>query len=172
MYQIGQQVLYGAHGVCSVAAVQAMRFGRTTEDYYVLHPVGQTDSRYYIPVANEAALAKLRPLLTRQELMELLHSDQVRQDVWVSDENQRKLRFREILSRGDRAEILSMICCLHRHRQAQQRLGRKFHQSDESFLKDAEKLMNAEFSHVLGIQPGQVGQFILSQMDLEHETPV
>lgn len=165
MYQIGQQVLYGIHGVCSVAAIEQKRFGKTKSNYYILQPAAQPDSKYYIPVNSAAALSKLRPLLSRRELMDLLHSDQVRRDVWIADENQRKLKFRELLSLGDRAEVLSMIWCLHRHKQEQQKLGRKFHQCDEGFLKDAEKLMNAEFSHVLGIEPGAVGAFIQRELE-------
>ena len=166
MYQTGQQVLYGIHGVCSIMGTETRRFGKTKSDYYVLQPTAQPDSRYYIPVNSPAALAKLRPLMTRQEMLELLHSDQVRRDVWIPDENQRKMRFRELLNQGDRAEILSMIYCLHRHKREQQQLGRKFHQCDEGFLKDAEKLMNAEFSHVLNMEPGQIAAFILHEMEL------
>ena len=166
MYQTGQQVLYGIHGVCSIIGTETRRFGKQKSDYYVLQPTNQPDSKFYIPVNSPAALAKLRPLMNRQEMLELLHSELVRQDVWISDENQRKLRFREILTQGDRAEILSMIYCLHRHRVAQQRLGRKFHQSDEGFLKDAEKLMNAELSHIFGLEPNQVSTFIIREMEL------
>ena len=166
MYQTGQQVLYGIHGVCSITGTETRRFGKKKSDYYVLQPVNQPDSRYYIPVGNPAALSKLRPLMTRQEMLELLHSDQVRRNVWIPDENQRKLRYREMITQGDRAEILSMIYCLHRHKKEQQRLGRKFHQCDEGFLKDAEKLMNAEFSHILGLEPGQVAPFILREMEI------
>lgn len=169
MYQIGQQVLYGIHGVCSVSAIEPMRFGKTKTDYYILQPLSQPDSKYYIPVNNEAAVAKLRPLMTREEILELLHSESVRQDVWVADENQRKLRFRELLTKGERSEILSMIYCLHRHKNEQLSLGRKFHQCDEGFLKDAEKLMNAEFAHVLGIEPIQVAAYILKEIEQAEE---
>ncbi len=172
MYQTGQQVLYGIHGICSVTGTETRRFGRSKSDYYVLQPVNQPDSRYYIPVNNPAALAKLRPLMTRQEMLDLLHSDRVRRNVWIPDENQRKLRYREMLSEGDRAEILSMIYCLHRHKKEQQRLGRKFHQCDEGFLKDAEKLMNAEFSHVLGLESNQVAGFILAEMEMGEQEAV
>lgn len=169
MYQIGQQVLYGIHGVCAVTAIEPMRFGKTKSDYYILQPAAQPDSKYYIPVNNAAAVAKLRPLLTRQELMDLLHSECVRRDVWVSDENQRKLKFRELLAQGDRADILSMIYCLHRHKKAQLLQGRKFHQCDEGFLKDAEKLMNAEFSHVLGMESSLIAPFIIKEMELAEQ---
>lgn len=166
MYEIGQQVIYGTHGVCTISAIESMRVGNTTSDFYVLQPIGQPDSKYYIPLQNQAALAKVRPLLSRQELLALIHSDAVRQDVWVADENQRKLRFRQILSQGEHSLILSMIYCLHKHKITQQSLGRKLHISDESFLKDAEKLMNAEFSQILGMASSQIGPFILREMEL------
>lgn len=169
MYQVGQQVLYGIHGVCSVTAIEPMRFGKEKTDYYLLQPLAQPDSKYYVPVRSASAVAKLRPLLTKQELLELLHSENVRQDLWIADENQRKLQFREILARGDRAEILSMISTLYRHKKKQQSAGRKFHLSDETFLKDAEKLIHAEFSHILAIEPSQVSAFILREMSLCEE---
>lgn len=166
MFHIGQQVLYGIHGVCSVLSIETQYFGNTKADYYVLQPISQTDSRYYIPVGNPAAVAKLQPLLTRQEILDLLHSEQVRCNVWIQDEKQRKACFREILIRGDRAEIMSMIYCLHRHKKELQHLGKKFHQIDETFLKEAEKLINAEFSHVLGLDASKVSAYILKEMDL------
>lgn len=170
MYQTGQQVLYGIHGVCSITGTETRRFGKTKSEYYVLQPANQPDSKFYIPINNPTALAKLRPLMSREEMLELLHSDQVRRDVWISDENQRKLRYREILAKGDCSEVLSMIFCLHQHKMEQQRLGRKFHQCDENFLKDAEKLMNAEFSYVLGLDSHQVGPFILKEMEFSRDT--
>ena len=59
-----------------------------------------------------------------------------------------------------------MIYCLHLHKKEQQRPGRKFHQSDETFLKEAEKLINAEFSHILGLESGAVNSFFLKEMEL------
>lgn len=166
MFQTGQQVIYGIHGVCTILGTETKRFGKTKSDYYILQPIHQLDSQYFIPVGNPAALSKLRPLMSRQELLDLLHSDDVRQNVWIPDENQRKNRFREILIQGDRGVILSMVYCLHLHKKEQQRLGRKFHQSDETFLKEAEKLINAECSHILGLEPGAVSSYILKEMDL------
>lgn len=166
MFQTGQQVIYGIHGVCTILGTETKRFGKSKSEYYILQPIHQPDSQYFIPVGNPTALSKLRPLMSRQELLDLLHSGEVRQDVWIQDENQRKNRFREILIQGDRGEILSMIYCLHLHKKEQQRLGRKFHQSDETFLKEAEKLINAEFSHILGLESSAVNSFILKEMEI------
>ncbi len=163
-YETGAQVLYGIHGVCTIVSRESIRFGKERTEYYVLQPLAQPDSRFYVPVNNPAAVAKIQELLSREALTELLHAPQSRQNVWVPEENQRKVQFREILAKGERSQILSMIYCLYKHRDEQLRLGRKFHQSDEAFLKDAQKLMNAEISHVMEIPTAQVGEFIRKTM--------
>ena len=168
MYEIGQQVLYGIHGVCTITAIERMRFGKDGADYYVLEPKDQPGARYYVPVENAAAVSKLRRLMSREELLELLHSEAVRNYPWIADENQRKLRFRELIGSGDREQLMGMIGALHRHKKAQLAAGRKFHQSDENFLNDAQKLLNAEFALVFGLEPKAVSGFILREMENTH----
>ena len=168
MYEVGQQVLYGIHGVCRIISIESMRFGKERAKYYILEPMAQPGARFYVPVSNEAAVAKLRPLLTREALLELLHSEGVRSFSWIADENQRKLRFREIISSGDREALMGMIGALYRHKQAQQAAGRKFHQSDETFLTDAQKLLHAEFAQVFGLEPKAVNAFILRELENSH----
>lgn len=168
MYEIGQQVLYGAHGVCAVTAIEVMRFGKDKAKYYVLEPVEQPGTKFYVPLEKEAAVGKLRPLLSREELLGLLHSEEVRNYPWIADENQRKLRFRELISSGDRVQLMGMIGALHQHRREQIDAGRKFHLSDENFLHDAQKLLNAEFAQVFGLKPGDVGGFILRELENTH----
>ena len=170
MYQIGDQVIYGIHGVCRIVGLEERMIDRKSVEYYVLMPLVQKDARYYIPTKNQAAVAKLRPVLSSAELDDLLASKDVRRNAWIPDENQRKLRYREILAEADRAEILSMICCIHRHRREQLRLGKRLHQCDEGFLKDAQKLMNAELSYIMGLEPDQIVPFIRKEMDLSEES--
>ena len=38
MYEIGEKLLYGIHGICTVTAIERMRFGKEKADYYVLEP--------------------------------------------------------------------------------------------------------------------------------------
>ena len=90
MFEIGDRVLYGSHGACIIAGIESMRFGKTRGKYYVLHPAQQPDSKYYVPVDNVSAVSKLSPLLSRDELMQLLHSDAVRENKWIADESGRK----------------------------------------------------------------------------------
>lgn len=161
MYQPGDKVLYGVHGVCCVLAPEERTVDRKKNLYYVLQPLEQPGTRYYVPANNPIAAQKLRRLLTAAELNALLHSDTVRQESWIADEGQRKQRYRELINSGDRAALLSMIRSLHTHKQQQAEAGRKFHLCDENFLRDAEKLLSAEFSLILNIPPEKVGEYII-----------
>ena len=160
MLQIGSQVVYGIHGVCNIIEVQTRRVDRKNVEYFVLEPKEQPGARFYVPTQNQAALSKLRPLITKEELEALLKSDVTHQDCWISEENQRKQKYRELINSGDRAALISMIRALHKHRADQLAAGRKFHLSDENFLRDAKKLLISEFSLVLQLPQAEIGAYL------------
>lgn len=165
MFQIGDQVVYGIHGVCGIVALEERTVDRKKIRYFALEPLDQPGARYYVPSENPAALAKLRHLISLEDLRKLLSSSEIRESCWIADENQRKQRYRELINSSDRVALLRMINTLHQHKKAQAAAGRKFHLCDENFLRDAEKLLNAEFALVLGIQPSEVGRYIISALE-------
>ena len=167
VYQVGDQVLYGIPGVCRILELEVRSVDRKKVEYYVLEPLEQPGARFYVPTQNQAAVAKLRKMMDAAQINALLASDAVRADAWIADENQRKLRYRSLINGGDRAALLCMVRTLHRHKQEQTAAGRKFHLCDENFLHDAEKLLSAEFSLALQIQPGEVGTYIKNAMGIE-----
>lgn len=164
MFQIGDQVVYGIHGICTIRDLEERIVDRKTIKYFVLEPMEQSAAKYYIPSENPAALAKLRHIISRDDLDKLLSSDEIRENCWITDESRRKLRYKELINSCDRVALLQMINALHVHKQEQAAMGRKFHLCDENFLRDAEKLLNAEFSLVLGIPSDEVENYILSAL--------
>ena len=152
--------MYGIHGVCTIVDVETKSVDRKKVEYFVLEPKEQPGARYYVPTHNPAALAKLRPLLSAEELETLLASESTRRISWIADENLRKQKYRELINSADRAALISMIRALYRHKQEQLEAGRKFHQCDENFLRDAQKLLCSEFSLVLGIPQSEVSGYI------------
>lgn len=167
MYKVSDQVLYGIHGICNIIAMEERKVDKQKKMFFVLEPVDHPGARFYVPAQNQAAMAKLRKLMTAQELDALLHSDAVREDCWIADESRRKLYYRDLINSGDRAALLSMVGSLHRHKAAQAAAGRKFHLCDENFLRDAEKLLSAEFSLVLKMDPKDVGAYIKESLQAE-----
>lgn len=164
-FQRGDQVVYGIHGVCRVVDIEKKTVDRKTVEYYVLQPSNQTEATYYVPVHNEAAVAKMRKMLTARQLDALLDSDQILEDCWINEENLRKDRYRKLIARADCAELIGMIRSLHLHRQRQLEAGKKFHICDENFLKDAQRLIASEVSQILDIPPAQVEGYIRSRLE-------
>ena len=160
MYQIGSSVVYASHGVCKIVTTEKRRVDKKIVEYLVLEPVDKASCRYYVPLNNEMAMAKLRPLLTQADLDSLLDPDSLRADVWVEDEDLRKVKYKELISGKDISALISMIHYLHIHKDRQLEAGRKFHQCDENFLRDAQKLLETEFSLVLGLPESEVADHI------------
>ena len=160
MYETGSWVVYGIHGVCRVIGREKQLVDRKRSEYLVLEPLGQGDSRFYLPTANPSAMAKLRAVLSARELESLIASDQVREDCWIPKESVRKKRYRDLISNGDRVSLLRMAGSLYCYRAAQTAAGRKFHQCGENFLRDAEKLLSSEIALVLELTPEQAGDYL------------
>ena len=164
MYQIGDWVLYGIHGVCHVIGTEKRLVNRKRTQYLVLEPLSQTESRFYLPTENPAAMSKLQPVLSRDDLAALICSEEVRQDVWIAEENLRKQRYRDLIGSGDRIGLLKMISSLYRYKAAQLSAGRKFHQSDDNFLRDAEKLLASEIALVMELTPEAARDYLREQL--------
>ncbi len=164
-FQCEDRVVYGIHGVCRIIGVESRNVDRKAVEYYVLAPCSQSDARYYVPIHNETAVSKMRRLLTPKQLNELLASDAVRNDCWIPEENLRRERYRTLISRGDCTQLISMVRCLLRQKQIQLDSGRKFHISDENFLKDAKRLISAEVSEILSISTQEAEEYLRTRLE-------
>ena len=171
MYWIGDNVLYGAHGVCRIVDKEERTVDKKSVEYFVLEPLNQSGARFLVPSQNSAALAKLRPIMTKEEIDALLCSPEIATDVWIVDENQRKQCYRTLITSGDGTGLLRMVKTLYRHKQEQLTAGKRLHLCDENFLRDAQKLLDSEFSLVLGLEPDMVKDYLLSHMNTEDIIP-
>lgn len=164
MYRAGDWVVYGIHGVCRVIGTEKQLVNRKRTQYLVLEPLTQTESRFYLPTENPIAMAKLKAVLSKEELTALVNSEEVHEDAWIQEENQRKQYYRELIGSGDRISLMKMVSTLYRYKALQAAAGRKFHQSDENFLRDAEKLLSSEISLVMELSPDEARDFLRAQL--------
>lgn len=160
MYQVGEKVVYGSHGVCTIAELEIKSIDRQKVQYYVLEPMEQPGARYYVPTEKPAAVAKLSPLLSRHELDHILLDRTIPDGTWIKDENQRKQYYRDLIGSSNRVAILAMIRALRAHKSEQLAQGRKFHLCDENFLRDAEKLLCFEVAVVLDLPLSDAAQYM------------
>lgn len=172
MFQINDTVIYGTQGACKISEIMQKKFAGKPMKYYVLKPIYDENSTVYIPVDNQGLVNKMRRLLSAREIHEIIQAMPDEECVWIENEHERKQAYKDIISRGDRLELVKLIKTLYFHQQAQQAKGRKLHMADERYFKEAEKLLYSEFALVLNIEPEQVVPFIANQIEVEGKPSV
>ena len=165
MFGVGDTVLYGTQGVCKIAGTEQKRIRGEYVDYLVLRPIYDETSTIFVPKNNETLLAKMRAVLSKEEIYEMIRDMPDEDTIWIEDDNLRKQQYQQIISDGDRRKLVKLIKTLHLHRLSQEEKGRHLHQADEVVLKQAEKLLHDEFALVLNIRPDEVLPFILEQTE-------
>lgn len=163
MFASGDTVMHPTEGVCLVEGVRTLQFGAAPQPYYVLHPTGEKrSSTVYLPIARGDGV--LRRLLSREDILRLIHESANYTDLWVEDSRQRKEAFARILSEGNYAKIIRMILELHQARARRQSEGKKPCAADETLLEHAEQLVHQEFSCVLQLSPRETVAFIRREL--------
>lgn len=165
MYQAGDKLLYGTEGVCEIKEICEMKISSKKAKYYVLQPIYREGATLYVPFDNEALTAKMRPILTVDEINAMLDTICAENIHWIEDASERKSEFQRIMLSGDRLEILRMIRTLYLRRKRLQESGRRLRINDDQMLRDAEKLIDGEFALVLNISQRDVPGYIRQRVE-------
>lgn len=166
MLKIGEKVLYGVAGACTVTGICTRRFSEAGErEYYVLSPVHDARTTLYVPVDGETLRSKVKRLLSEEEVEGLIASMPQEKPLWIADEKARQEAYKGVLRRGDRRELIGMTKALYHHRQKLAAAGRRMRAADERIFREAEKLLCDEFAAVLGLRPSEVIGFIAGKLE-------
>jgi CarD family transcriptional regulator len=168
-YQVGHTIMYGSQGAFRIAEITEKNLDGKVIEYYVLKPVIDDKSITFVPVHNEATIAKMRRVLSVDEIHSLIKAMPDENTIWIEDEQARRERYKEIISRGDRTELVRLIKTLYFHQQEQHVKGKRLHVVDEKFMKNAENMLYGEFAHVLNIKPEQVLPFITERLSVDEK---
>jgi CarD family transcriptional regulator len=166
MYQIGEFVLYGTQGVCSVTDITKKDFSGSEMNYYVLKPVYQQDSVYFVPVEGMPS-SRVRKILTRDEADKLLEVLPLKSLLWVDNDTQRTKAYQDIINSGDRIKLLQLIETILTRRNEQTEKGKKLHQCDERILKTAVRIVHEELAQVFEMDPDDVGDYIQKRIEMK-----
>ena len=159
--EIGDHVHYGAHGVCLVKNRETKDLGSMKRDYFVMQPAGKDNILLYLPVDADPEKVKFRRLLSRQEILDLIHNAEDPSE-WISDSKLRREAWNKMLHSGDMAQLIRMVRLLYAHQQ-ELPAGKQLPMSDQEIMRAAERQIYSEFSYVLELQEDQVLPFILQE---------
>jgi CarD family transcriptional regulator len=158
MHSIGDRVVYGTNGVMEILDIREESIGDVSRSYYVLSSIcSSSDSLTFVPTDNENLVSAMRPLLTKDEALELIRQSADPPEIqWVEANRARTEYFKRLMESGDRLKLFSMIKAIDESGKRREAEGKKNFLTDETTKAKAEKLLYSELSLVLGISEEQV----------------
>lgn len=165
MFEKGELIMCGGHGVCRVVNVTGNPIDRSDKirKYYVLDPVFEKASTIYMPVDNEKVV--MRRILTKEEAEELAGQISEIDIVWIQEEKSREQMYKEAIRTYDCRSLVQIIKTLYLRKQSRLKEGKKVLSSDEQYMRKAEELLYSEMSLALSIPKGEVEAYIRKKVD-------
>ena len=96
---------------------------------------------YYVPTDNERLVSKLRLPLTREEIDAAIDSVKDAPVQWIDDRTERQKQCHAALHESDVRQILLIVGMLYLHKQNLSEENKRLSSTDETILRDAEKLL-------------------------------
>ncbi len=162
-WKIDDIVSHHSEGICRITSIEELNlFGEGKERYYVLAPIYTPTMKIYVQVSDSDDI--LRAPLTGDEIHAMIDRLPSSDTRWIEDEKQRQRFLSESIRTGSIEDLMQVVRMLYGKRLEKLRQSRKFHSSDEQYLKKAETIVNRELAHGLGIAPEEVPAYIRARL--------
>lgn len=155
MFGIGEYVVCGNKGVCSVENITTLNISGVDKDreYYILKPVYSPASTVYMPVdvSNEA----MRSVMTREEAESLIRGIPEIELLTIVNEKFSEQIYKECLKSNNPVELVKMIKTISLRKQKRIAEGRKITAVDAKYFHIAEDGLYGELAVALGMSRGE-----------------
>jgi CarD family transcriptional regulator len=172
MPSLGEIVIYNTHGVCKICEIIQKEFAGEIKDYFVIKPVNDSKSCLYLPTDNEISLSRLRPILDKNDILEIINDIPNQIMDWIENDNERKRIFAEIVKEGSRKKLVALVKVIFKQKNILKTKKKKLHASDEQFLKEAENLLYDEISYVLKLDRQEVISMLKDKLDIYTDSTI
>ena len=170
MFEKGELIMCGGHGVCRVIDVTDNPIDRTDKEkkYYVLEPVFEKASTIYTPVNNDKIV--MRRIMNKDEAEKLIEHITEIDTVWIQEEKRREQTYKDAIRTYDSRSLVQSIKTLYQRKKSRINEGKKVLSSDEQYLHKAEELLYSEMSLALAIPKEKVEEYIAEAVDRQKAT--
>lgn len=164
MFEIGEYVVYGSQGVCQIADITRPDIAGIDGErlYYVLTPIGDANGRIYAPTENQKTV--MRRVISKEEAEELIRELPAIKLLFVPNEKQREIVYKEALRACDYHAWVSIAKTLYVRKKERTAQGRKSTALDEKYMRAVEHELYSELSLALGIPQEQMEQYIRDKL--------
>ena len=161
MYSVGEKIVYGENGVCTVIKIAPLDISGASKDklYYYLAPLIGTGV-YYSPVDSGAFM---RPVISREEAEALIDAIPGIEPAVCNDSrfNHVDAFYKELFKQHSCEALVAIVKGLHG------RLAERKTKSSraESTMKRAKDILHGELSIALGIELTEVEDYIAQRIE-------
>lgn len=165
MFEIGDYIIYGNHGVCRVEDIGGLNISGVDKsmECYTLQPIFSKSSTLYTPVDNEKVL--MRKVISGGEAQELINDIPNTPLLWIENDKQREEAYKVALRTHDCAEWLKIIKTLYERKQERLTQGKKLTFTDEKYLSIAQECLYGELSIAMDMEKEKIENMVLEQLD-------
>ena len=160
MFQAGDVIVCGTHGVCRVEKVGPLSSAVADRDrlYYTLKPLYERGSVVFTPVDNEKMV--IRPVISREEALRLIDGIRDAEALGIEDERKREENYKTALKSCRAEELVKMIKTINARKRSRAARGKKATDADSRYVKLAEDYLYGELAISLDLERDQVKAFI------------
>ncbi len=169
MFQAGDVIVCGSHGVCRVEKVGPISSAAADRDriYYTLKPLYERGSVVFTPVDNQKMV--IRPVISREEALRLIDGMRDAEGLGIQDEKKREEGYKEALKTCRAEELVRMMKTIYARGRSRAARGKKATDADSRYLKLAEDYLFGELSVSLDLDRDQVKAFIRERIGREED---
>ncbi len=167
MFQAGDVIVCGTHGVCRVEKVGPLSSAVADRDrlYYTLKPLYERGSVVFTPVDNEKMV--IRPVISREEALRLIDGIRDAEALGIEDERKREENYKTALKSCRAEELVKMIKTINARKRSRAARGKKATDADSRYVKLAEDYLYGELAISLDLERDQVKAFVRERIGEE-----
>lgn len=164
MFSIGQYVICGNKGVCTVEDITTLNISGVDKEkkYYILKPRYVTASTVYVPV--DSAATSMRMVLTKEEAQSLINSIPEIPVLDIRNEKLVEQDYKTCMKSNRCDEWVKLIKTIYDRKQKRLQAGRKETAVDSKYFKIAEENLYGELAVALNMERGEVCDYITAQL--------
>ncbi len=165
MLEKGITVNYIAHGICRIKDIREEKFFGELKKYYILEPLNDKNSTYFIPADNKDLVCQLQKIISPVQICEIIKNLPDENPEWICDNRKRTETFKSIINSGDRRKLIILTKVLYNRKKFLEQSGKRISSTDDMILKKAEKMLFEEFALSLHINADEVVDFITEKIN-------
>lgn len=158
MFKKGDLILYSVHGICKVDDICEKTISHIKKQYYILHPINETNLSISTPVDNDKVA--MLELLTKEEAQETLELFKNPGINWIEIDRERSEVYNEIIKQWNRREIVKIANTLMRTKIDLENNGKKFHEKDKKMLLDIQSILFSELAFSLDTTSEEIAKIV------------